>query len=330
MSQPPIANDPWAPIIEALDNDAVTDLALIVGNAAGEQFRYQKGSFDVTASYNIASASKWLTSATILTLVEQGIMDLADQPQDYLTYWTDEPSDPRSAITLAQLLSFTAGFQRSPIEGGCIGEETVSLADCVAEWYAIGVDATPGTTFHYGPVHMQVAAAMAEVATGQSWGEIVAQTLAAPLGANSLVFDGNNPRASGGATANAIDYALFLEAQLTGALLPLTFTELATERTTLLTLSSRPAAVTANNVDWHYGLGVWRECPELVWDASCTVRTLVSSPGAFGWYPWIDADEGYYAVLAMEEPITLTSSPSEDAVKLGAQLQPLITDALRN
>ncbi|MEL7298452.1 MAG: serine hydrolase domain-containing protein [Pseudomonadota bacterium] len=327
IPEPPTA-DAWAEVDTALDEYAVENLALIVGNESGEVYAYEKGSFDVEASYSIASASKWLTGATILTLVEQGILRLDDQPQNYLNYWTDDPLDPSSTITLEQLLSFTAGFHRSPGAPGCIGSENIELQDCVAEWYEIGVDATPGTTYHYGPVHMQVAAAMAEVATGQRWSEIVQLTIAAPLALDATGFAGINPRASGAADSSARNYARFLQAHLTGELLAGTLDELVTERTTSVTISSEPAAISNTGVDWQYGLGVWRECDEPTWNAACDSITVISSAGAFGWYPWLDLDNGYYAVLAMEEPVTLLSSPSAESVQLGAVLKPLILEAL--
>jgi len=326
---PPVATDPWEDVISALQAHAVDDLSFVVGDVAGERFRFEKGTFRVTDEHAIASASKWLTGATVTTLVEQGLMSLDDQPQDYLSYWTDDPGDPRSRITLEQLLSFTSGFHRPPAESGCIGNDAYTVQSCVAEWYEVGVDVEPGTTYYYGPVHMQVAAAMAEIAAGQPWGEVVELTIAIPLGLTSTRFEGNNPRASGAAISTAIDYAEFLQAQLAGELLPARFDDLFTERLSGLQVVSRPAAIDDNNVDWYYGLGVWRECNEPIWSASCEAQTRVSSPGAFGWYPWLDLDNGYYAVLAMEEPVTFVSSPASDSVELGLVLQPLIVEALR-
>jgi len=325
----PDPGDPWGDVTSALEVHPVADLALVVGDASGERFRFEKGTFRITDEHAIASASKWLTGATVITLVEQGLMSLDDQPQDYLSYWTDDPNDPRSRITLEQLLSFTSGFHRSPGQAGCIGNEAYTVQTCVAEWYEVGVDAEPGTTYYYGPVHMQVAAAMAEIAAGQPWRDVVELTIAMPLGLTSTRFQGNNPRAAGAAISSAIDYAGFLEAQLGGELLPAGFDDLAAERLSGLQIVSRPAAIDDNTVDWYYGLGVWRECNEPMWNTDCEAQTRVSSPGAFGWYPWLDLDNGYYAVLAMEEPVTFLSSPASDSVELGVTLQPMIVEALR-
>ncbi len=325
---PPLSPDPWQAVTSTLVSSDIDDLSLIVGDAGGELYRFEKGSFTVTDVHAIASASKWITSATIVTLVDQGVMSLSDRPQDYLAYWTNDPADPRSRITLEQLLSFTAGFHRSPLQAGCIGNETFTIQSCVVELYAQGVNAEPGTTFFYGPVHMQVAAAMAEIATGQVWNEIVFLNVSTPLGLSATGFIGDNPRASGAAFSTAADYSEFLRAQLAGDFLPASFDTLAAERLSGVQIVSRPAAIDANNIDWYYGLGAWRECDDATWNAACEAEVRVSSPGAFGWYPWIDLQNGYYAVLAMEEPLTLTNDPSSESVLLGTSLRPLIEQVL--
>ena len=55
----------------------------------------------------------------IMDLVEQGVMSLDDRPQDYLAWWTSDPADPRSEITLEQLLSFTSGFDTGSDDAKC-------------------------------------------------------------------------------------------------------------------------------------------------------------------------------------------------------------------
>lgn len=43
---------------------------------------------------------------------------------------------------------------------------------------------------------------------------------------------------------------------------------------------------------WHYSIGHWVEDDPVVGDGA------FSSPGAFGFYPWIDATKSYYGILA--------------------------------
>jgi len=48
--------------------------------------------------------------------------------------------------------------------------------------------------------------------------------------------------------------------------------------------------------NWHYSVGHWVE------DASNASDGAFSSPGAFGFYPWIDKTKTYYGVIARSTP----------------------------
>ena len=47
--------------------------------------------------------------------------------------------------------------------------------------------------------------------------------------------------------------------------------------------------------DWGYSLGHWVEDDPVVGDGA------YSSPGAFGFYPWISGDKSLYGILARED-----------------------------
>jgi len=47
---------------------------------------------------------------------------------------------------------------------------------------------------------------------------------------------------------------------------------------------------------WHYSVAHWVEDDPKVGDGA------FSSPGAFGFYPWIDASKSYYGVVARAAP----------------------------
>ncbi len=95
-----------------------------------------------------------------------------------------------------------------------------------------------------------------------------------------------------------------------------------------IVIGSRPPAIDNNNVDFRYALGHWRECGQPVWDSSCDSRRLSSSPGAFGWNPWIDFDNGYYGIIAMQEALVDGGSPTDATLAFAMTLRPLIIAAL--
>lgn len=323
--------DPWAAVGAAIDAHEIADLTLLVGDANGTLFVYDKGASTADTEYRIASATKWVTAATIMTLVEEGTMSLSDNPQDYLTFWTSDAQDPRSRVTLEQLLSFTSGYRGRPGLVPCATDPDSSLEACVQTVYTNYHQYEPGTTYFYGPAHMHTAGLMAEEATGSTWQQLVVDRIAEPLGFEDTVSwalaGPDHPMPSGGLRTSGASYARFLQAIAAGELVAASRAEMAVERTSELTIAYTPIDDTIG--PWTYGLGQWRECDESTWTEACDDAQISSSPGAFGFYPWYDHVNGYWAVLALELPLTAESQPTRLSVPLGQTLQPLILDALR-
>jgi hypothetical protein len=54
-----------------------------------------------------------------------------------------------------------------------------------------------------------------------------------------------------------------------------------------------PITVASNGAEaWHYSMGHWIEDDPIVGDGA------FSSPGALGFYPWIDSSRTYYGIIA--------------------------------
>lgn len=82
------------------------------------------------------SATKWVAGMTMLQAVAAGKISLNDNPQKYLSFWTNDPNDPRSKITLQNLLSLTTGFA----DGGngnfpCLWQANWTTVECVKQIY---------------------------------------------------------------------------------------------------------------------------------------------------------------------------------------------------
>ncbi len=323
---PPPVTDIWVDVKAAIDASPVVNIRLMVGNGGGVVFSYEKGSFPADTQYLLASASKLLSGATIFTLVEDGTLSLSDRPADIIPWWTNDPADARSQVTLEHLLSFTSGFNDPPTDTSCITDGTTSLGACAQEFYNIGLGTAPGDAFYYGPSHLQIAAHMAELATGMSWSQIFQTKIVDALSlSNNTVFalpSTTNPRIAGGAQSTPADYAEVLRALLAGELI--TDMDMFTiDRTPNVVFGRRPGSIEALGEDWHYGLGFWRQCDLAQWDNTCTNNIIISSGGAFGWTPWIDFQNNYFGLTAMEAP-----PGTHGAVNLQNQLQPLIVTAL--
>lgn len=320
--------DPWQPVIDLIEASELTDLAVGVGTADGIVFAYAKGTAGDALAFlpmPIASSSKWLTAATLLALVEEGVLSLEDHPQAYIDWWTQDPNDPRSQITLAQLLSFTSGFEGEP---GCLQQPRADRDACARTIYDSHHRYAPDTVFFYSSTHMHIAGLMAENATGEPFNALFRRLVADPAGmSNQTQFNRpstTNPYLAGGAVSTGYDYALFLQALLRRDLLPTTQEAMYTDRTPApIRIGYSPVANA-----WHYGLGTWRECwdESATWVAACDDLMLVSSGGALGWFPWIDLDNQYFGVIARRGlPLSGALAPS---LELAYELRLLIVDIL--
>jgi len=324
---PPPAADIWADVKTAVDVAKTSNLHLVIGDANGEIFSYEKGSFPRTEIHRLASASKLLSSITIMRLAEQGTLSLDDHPQDYIPWWTNDPTDDRAHITLEHLLSFTSGFNYQPGEANCTSDGNITLEDCARDFYDKDIESVPGDVFYYGPAPLQIAAYMAEMASGVAYVDLFKTQVGDVLNLGSdtgfVTPSLTNPRASAGAQSNVDDYSEVQRALLAGELVS-DMNMFARDRTDNATFGHRPAIIEDQNMDWHYGLGFWRECEAMVWNDGCANNIMMSSPGAYGWNPWLDIENNYYGLIAMDVSLLVDNG----SVELKLALQPLIEAAL--
>ncbi|MFO1078655.1 MAG: serine hydrolase [Planctomycetota bacterium] len=295
-----------APLSEAMERLSrslhLDGAGLLVVRDGGELHRSEHGDLAADAAMPIASASKWLAVATILTLVDDGTLDLDVPVARYVTE-LDRPD--KRAITLRQCLSCTAGFP-ARLPGRLRGFDMAKFAAAVAD---APLRASPGTEFLYGGVTFQVAALAAERATGKSFHALFAARIAEPLGLGETRFGallppGDEagtaalPWVAGGAVSSLDDYARFVQMLVAGgvagdhrvlsrAAIDTMLRDEVPER-----VEVRAAGFAADHV--RYGLGTW-----LLPLGDGLVRA--TDPGAFGFTPWLDRDLGIGAVFAVRD-----------------------------
>jgi hypothetical protein len=278
-----------------------TDFTLLMRCDGGGEFSHSIGGSTATKDYESASTSKWVTAAVILRLVDKGILSLSDQPQDYISFWTSDAASPLSRITLDQLLSFTSGLEDESVCSNLAGRDYEA---CVETIYDInfGAPVEPGTGFFYANTHLQVAGLMAMKATGKStWGEVFAdfqtETGLFPNGIYDLPSE-QNPRVAGGMHWRADEYLDFLEAFYRGDLLSSGLQDMVVADHTAGAETKYSPALEGVGQDWHYGFGFWLECASTSYN--CTGISRISSPGAYGAYPYIDYEAACVGMLARE------------------------------
>jgi CubicO group peptidase (beta-lactamase class C family) len=326
---PPVTSGPFAVVDStaraAFESEGLAGMGLAIYNRDGVKvFEQMYGDFSPDTRVPIASASKLVSGVTLFRLIDAGYLTL-DSTTAQLLGW----SGTQGEITLRQLLSFTSGL--AP-ENRCTYDVTLTLEQCVSSISQTEMFAAPGTEFDYGSVHLSVAGRMAEVATGQPWNDLFAQELRTPLGlagdlqyyANPLKAAGtSNPLLAGGLIMSMNDYEpvlhlVFDKGAWQGAALlaPEIFDVQAAEPYPNVVIGRSPAP------SLRYGLTVWLNCATP--QSGCE---QISSPGAFGFTPWIDRETGYYAILGMQD---MNNSKTHFGGRLEQQLAPLIEQAIQS
>jgi CubicO group peptidase (beta-lactamase class C family) len=293
------------------------------------------GSFDDDTVVAIASASKWLTSATIMTLVDEGKVHLDDPIGTYLPSWDATRAPDKIGVTLRRLLSHQAGV---PSSAACVGDPSMTLGDCADEIAGGPLDDDPGTAFHYGNAGYTVAARVAEVVGGAPIESLFQERIATPIGMTHTSFvTGKTPRADG-AGANPVPAA---SARSTlrdfGRFVAMMWRKGTTEDGRRLLSEASVDEIERDQVSGldtaddfavkitgfgTYGLGVWRDRA-----GPGDVTQMVSGSGSGGFYPWIDRERRAYGVLLIDD----AANSAGDAVRASTHLvHDLVLPAIDN
>ncbi len=216
----------------------------------------------------------------------------------------------------------------------------LTLAESAAEiGTSARLESDPGGRFGYGGVSMQVGGNVAEIAAGKSWIELFHERIAGPLGMSSATHYGqnqdyslfdisadptadvSNPRIAGGAVTTLDDYGKLLEMLLGRGefrgeqiLSPEAVEAMFTNRREDTNQDpnlddSVPPPIGFNpadpdqvplDFDRGYGLGAWLDVVTVDPATGAEVASQASDPGAFGFWPWIDFETGYYGIFMVD------------------------------
>ncbi len=236
----------------------------------------------------IASASKWLYGAYVAER-RNGVLTAQD----------------------IQFLHFQSGYTNFTFSG-CDPSDTV--ASCVARGNNDVQTAANIDKFFYNGGHMQKHASLAgagDMNLGALANAALASEIRSRLGTDiNLIY--TQPQLAGGVRTTARDYAVFLRKLLNNQLRIASLlgsNPVCTNPDTCPTAVSTPIA---NSLNWHYAVGHWVE------DDATRGDGAFSSPGAFGFYPWVDASKTWYGGVARAQS---TSGAANDSASCGGLIR---------
>ena len=293
--------------LETIVRGGVPGVTAIAMRNGRELFRLDVGDIGPDTQYPVASASKWMAAALVMTVVDEGKLALDESISNVLPGFRGAAG----RITLRQLLSQTSGVGSLKSRVDARQDPRITLAQSAAEIAQRPLEDPPGRVFKYGGPGFQVAGALVEEVTGERWAELFEERIAKPLGMTRTYWahlPGNgispahtrNPLLQGGVVTTADDYMRFLTMVAQRGvfngyriLSEESVETMETAQTLGIRMAYLPPGATPG---MEYALGNW--CERWSADGRCS---LVSSPGALGTYPWIDRKSGVYGIFFLRD-----------------------------
>lgn len=144
---------------------------------------------DETTLFQVASVTKTITAAVALKLVQEGVLDLDRNINDYLKSWKlpENEFTRREKVTLRRILSHSAGLSVQGFRGYAEGEPVPSIIDVLdgkppANNEPVRVKAKPGTGYDYSGGGYTLLQLLIEDVTGKRLADVARNLIFTPLG----------------------------------------------------------------------------------------------------------------------------------------------------
>lgn len=258
------------------------------------------GGYNMETTVPVASVSKWLSTALIMTFVDEGKIALDDPVGKYLPEFN---TGLKSRITIRDCLRHTTGYFATPAFRR-ICWRTHTLTACVEQISRlVPLEAEPGKAFYYSSFGLQIAGRVIEVVSGKSFVQNFEERIARPCGMQHTSFmRPANPELAGGAYSCPLDLLHFLEMiankgvyQGRRILSEQALQEMQGNQIVNIPIRYSPVDGVIND-QWAYGLGEWVEAED-----GNHHPLSVSSPGLFGTYPFYDISRQLIGIIFVNQ-----------------------------
>jgi len=284
----------------------------------------ESGEFNVKALEPVGAISQWLTTALVLSFVQEGKISLDDKVSDYLPIFSKYY---KNYITIRHCLTNNTGIQANESLGKMFGRSKYkSLEEEVNDFASKrDIQTNPGTEFKYSNIGYNIAARVLEVITKRTFDRLMQERITRPVGMKSTTFNSENYNdainPSGGARSTAQDMINFMAMLLNKGTIN-NKVVLKPEMVELMHTMTYEASQVKNSskttTGWNYGMGEW------LWQMGDNGKGIVvSNPSLSGTFPFIDLCRGYAAIV-------FTKDMSEPALKVFEQIKHVIDDAMPN
>lgn len=317
-------------IAHEITKEGVNDALLIVRDFDHKEILNVKiGKMDLDSPIPIASSTKWVSAALILKILEKQKISLDLPIKKYLPSKLLKEIDPKiHELTFRKLLSFQSGLVEN---NKCTYSpfRWMNTKKC-SEKIMTNPEFRSAPGFEYNQMHMAVAGYIIELIEKKQWNQIFQDEFKSLYSIkNSEVTyyaspkkrkGSQNPLIAGGLVLQPKTYLDFLQTLVDGGkfkgksyLSEQMINELHKDHfpSNNYKVYKTPFETSGDNP--HYALGNWYEGDD-----------INSSGGAFGFYPWIDKKNRYYAIYVTEGNLR----EAMRSYKIVKNIRPLILEQL--
>lgn len=167
------------------------------GRVVATHFQSADAPVDGASLFQVASLSKWVTAWGVMTLVEQGKLDLDAPVSRYLTRWQLPESPYRDQVTVRRILSHTAGFTDDlGYAGFAPGSRIQSLEESLTHAAdaspgrdgRVRVGIEPGTAWRYSGGGYTLLQLLVEEVSGEPFDGYMRRAVLVPLGMTGSAY----------------------------------------------------------------------------------------------------------------------------------------------
>lgn len=183
--------------IDAANRGNAVFVLIEKGRVVGGHSRSVGAPVTGSSLFQVASLGKWVTAWGIMTLVDQGRLDLDTPVSKYLTRWRLPESPYNDRVTVRRILSHTAGFTDGlGYDGFAPGVPIQSLEASLTHAAdadtgvggAVRVGVEPGTEWRYSGGGYTLLQLVIEEVSGEPFNDYIRRAVMTPLGMTQSTF----------------------------------------------------------------------------------------------------------------------------------------------
>jgi CubicO group peptidase (beta-lactamase class C family) len=266
----------------------------------------------------VGAVSQWLTTALVMSFVDEGKLSLDDKISKYLPVFTKYS---KGYITIKDCLAHLTGIESETGRSSITAKRKFASLDEEVTDFASKKEilSNPGLEFRFSNTGLNIAGRIVEIVGKRGFEQLMSERITRPLMMRNTSFSSfSTINPSGGAQSTANDLINFLSMLLNKGMFNGKQVLSAKAVTEMLTIRTTPDMIRYTPKEtqgYQFGLGAW-----IIESDGNSNGTVVTAPGFSGTWPMIDVCRGYALVILTKGDL------NEEKIDLYMHIRSIIDD----